>query len=216
MLQNLPKKTLIIGATLVVLIFLSVGYYLNISQKQKPLLKPLVTSNETIPTQTPTVKTLNYTDPLGYTFSYPDNLVLNNHPEDQTNYSNVELLSSDKKNDIKFLVADTNFSDINDWATKDQSVKDGNSLDSKLGSLTAKKVFLSSANKIVLGAIWNGMLLTVEVSPADDKSVLTTMNTMLTSLNLPDQANYTNAGGSDTTNTSDTSGGDSSQEEVVE
>ncbi|MCL5676085.1 MAG: hypothetical protein M1120_03080 [Patescibacteria group bacterium] len=207
------QKKVIVAATIISAFFL-IGYFL-FGQKQKPVLKPLITSSEITPGPTVTVKMVNYEDPLGFTFSYPSKFKVNIHPEDQINYADVELTNQDKTQNFKFVVSDTNYSDINTWALNDNSVKEGSSLDSKLGSLAAKKVYLSKTNKIIIGTIWDKMLLTLEFTPADDKNLTASLNDILSSLNIPKSANYTS--GSAETSSNNTSGsGDSGIEEVVE
>lgn len=212
MLQELPRKTIIIAAA-VVLLILSTGYFF-LTRREKPLLKPYISSQDGSPTPKVTIR--EYKDPLGFSLSYPANFSLNTHPEDQENYADVELSSPDKTASVKLLVSDTNYQDISDWASQDSDVKDGSSIDSKLGNLTAKKVYLDKTNKIVIGAIWDGMLFKIEIAPADNQESLKTVANVLSTLAIPDQASYTNGVTSSANGSMDTSGGDYSGDEVVE
>lgn len=209
MFSTLPKKILIIGALGVVVVLLLVGFLYQ--SRQKPLLKPFVADMGKATTKT----MLDYKDPLGFSFSYPSSFLVNTHSEDKDNYANIELFTPDKTSNIKFVVSDTNYQDIEDWAKQDTEIKSGSNLDSKLGNLTAKKVYLDKANKIVLGTIWDGMLFKVEVMPASNTEIVKTVDTILTNLNIPEKANYTNSSPSDSVDSSQTSSGEQ-EEEVVE
>jgi len=213
MLSETPRKTIYIAIAVIILL-LSAGYIYFSNTKEKPLLKPLVSTTEISPT--PKVTMTDYKDPLGFSLSYPSNFSVNTHPEDQENYADVELSAVDKTQNIKLLVSDTKYSDISTWALNDSTVKEGTNIDSKLGNLDAKKVYLAKSNKIIMGAIWDGMLFTTEITPADNEASLKTVASVLSTLTIPETANYTNGVTSTTTGPADTSGSDDSGDEVVE
>lgn len=145
-----------------------------------------------------------YKDPLGFSFNYPKDATVSAHPEDKVNYANVEL-SLKPSGTIKFIASDTNYQNIDSWLKKDPEVKLANFLDSKLGSLDAKKVYLDISKKLLIATLWDGMLFKVEITPSDNQDVIKISDKVLATLNVPEKANYTDSKDNSSTSSPSTS-----------
>lgn len=96
-------------------------------------------------------KTLKiYTDPSGFSFSYPDNLSLINHEATSSaTYADIELTAKGLFGSLNLKITDSKA------FTPAQTAKE-----TKLGSLKAYE--LASNNKLVLAAFDQGILFTIE------------------------------------------------------
>jgi hypothetical protein len=86
------------------------------------------------------ILTQEWQDPAGFTFSYNQDLKINNHPEDEVNYANLELLQKDRQGSIMILVSDSRYANLEEWLKKDPALMNGNALETKIAGLVAKKV----------------------------------------------------------------------------
>ncbi|MBI3384608.1 hypothetical protein HY030_00230 [Candidatus Gottesmanbacteria bacterium] len=218
---NISKKVLWIGVgvsalTVAGVIILGLKLSQQEGVKQNSLSERKIAINEQ--EEKPASENVSvYKDPLGYSFSYPDTFTLNNHPEDQVNYSNIDL-TNNKSGRIKFIVSDTSYLDISSWQKNDPGVKDANFLDTKIGLLEAKKVYSDLSKKLIIAAIWDGMLFKIEVTPSLDQNLVKVSDKIISSLNIPKTANNTD--GVKALSSGDTSDSSSSEpagdEEVIQ
>lgn len=207
MADFLANKKFLLAGALVIVILAAISLFFFWPKKESPL-SPQVWETTTFKKPEAPAKLLSYKDPLGFSFSYPDSFSLNTHPEDSQNYADVELTA--KNGTVKFLVSDTIYEDINAW--QKEEFKNANFLDTKLGNLEAKKVYTDT--KIILATLWDGMLFQVEATPADNKELVKTMDTILTYLQIPETANYTD--GTTSTPPDSTSTTEVTEEEIIE
>lgn len=110
---------------------------------EKPTVAPVV------------VKTKLWDDPAGFKLSYPENLSFNSHPEDNKNYANLDI------GPVHLLMQDNTFKSLSAWA----SSLGGDSASILLGGKTAARV--TTATKVIIGAIDDNILVTIESSPAN-------------------------------------------------
>lgn len=152
----MKKKTiLIIG----LISFLILGILVLNPLKQKSSVSSQITISE--PTAVQPSKTLKtYSDPSGFSFSYPDNLsLLNNELKDSSSYAELQLTASGIDGSLVLKIADSKLSSINEWLKLNEAVK--NSKEAMLGNLKALEV--ETTNKLLLGALDKGVLFTIEV-----------------------------------------------------
>ncbi len=108
-----------------------------IGKKESPeIVKPQAT--EVRPEEE--ILTQEWQDPAGFTFSYNQDLKINNHPEDEVNYANLELFQKDRQGSIMILVSDSRYATLEDWLKKDPALVNGSALETKVAGLIAKKV----------------------------------------------------------------------------
>lgn len=157
------KKTL--SVLLVVFIALLIGgtiIYFKTKKKSTPL-SPTYTIKET----GKEVKLLQWEDPAGFKFSYPESIEIDSHEEDSENYAHLELTSPDREGKIIILMSDTNYSDIESWAKKESG--EGQVIDTELAGSPAKKVAFTHPERILVAAIDIDVLIAIEMTP-DEKN----------------------------------------------
>ncbi|MEK7592020.1 MAG: hypothetical protein AAB508_01345 [Patescibacteria group bacterium] len=113
---------------------------------------------------TPVIEKLSeWKDPAGFSFSYPEGLTVDKHDEDQENYAHIEMTLKDTLGNVIVWAKDAPASDLAAWIKKEKRFTDAPVLDTTLGGESAKKILLNSPKKMVIvGALFDGMLVTVE------------------------------------------------------
>lgn len=101
------------------------------------------------------VKTKTWDDPAGFRFSYPENLTLNSHPEDNQNYANLEI------GPVRVLMSDNKYKSLSDWA------KPNTAIQTVLGDKEALKI--KSDQKLTLAATDNDVLVVIESPISEEK-----------------------------------------------
>ena len=92
-------------------------------------------------------------DPAGFTFSYNKLMEINENPEDEINYANLQLQMADRSGEITIVVNDTDYADVDEWSEGDKAVAGGSVLDTNVAGLSAKKVSLPGNQKVITGFI---------------------------------------------------------------
>lgn len=114
---------------------------------------------------TPSKTLKTYTDPSGFSFNYPDNLsLLNNELKAADSYAELQLTASGVSGSLVLKITDSKLTSLDEW------VKDKNSTaeapkEMKLGSLKALQI--KSNDKLLLGALDQGILFTIEIPQED-------------------------------------------------
>lgn len=152
------NKKLILSGGLIVLFGIGVlAFFLNINKTEKQQEKVLI---KLLPSAT----LKDYTDSSGFSFTYPDNLsITKNDPQDGSVYADIQLNAADSRGGLHLKIADSKFTSIDQWAKGGKEVT--------LGSLKAQEI--KDNNKILLGALDQGVLFTIEVTTADQEEYWT-------------------------------------------
>lgn len=129
----------------------------------------------------PKLKLLTWDDPAGFTFSYPEGVVVNKHEEDQENYAHVEMTHPDHKGSLIVWAKDlpAGVTDVSTWVKKDPQLSKGVSLDTSLGDSVAEKTMVTNPEKrMVIGTIYDGLLFYVESTLTDEEYWEAAINTV--------------------------------------
>ena len=210
------SKTAVIIVILVLAVVGSGGglwYWLNQSNS-KPAVSP---SEETRLSQTTSSaspspakeQTKTYTDPAGFSFSYPESLAVKTAADydEKTDYAKLVVLGTDGQLDIR--ASDTKQKKIADWLAKDNQAPKGATLTgaTSLGDVSAEQY--SDQKNLYTLAIDQGILYMI-TSP-NDREWEKVHETVVSSFRFEDQkSTSTNSGGA---------GGDDTiyeEEDVVE
>lgn len=154
---------------ILVLIFVIVGsWWVLFAQKRSNLSTPKTDGQLQFgATQTLTVSKTNisYTDPSGFSFSYPDNLSLNkNEPKSERVYADLNLTAKGVDGELILIISDSSFTNIDEWVKANQI--DSTPVEkASLGTLEAMEI--TTNDKIILGAYDKGVLFTIEASKGD-------------------------------------------------
>lgn len=136
------------------------------------VIRPRLSSPKKEPevkSETPVALT-EWVDPAGFKFSYPKDLALDPHREDQENYAHLELVSTENSGlpvgeagRLIIWVQDTEDSDLEKWvANQPQDIQ---VFETELGGLPAKKMAFSVPQKLVIAAIDVDALVLIEMYP---------------------------------------------------
>ena len=123
-------------------------------------------------------------DAAGFAFEYPQSFEINDHPEDEINYANLELTSQEKSGRIIILVNDTEYADIEAWLENDELVKEGSGLGTEVASMSANKVVLKEGREVAGFIDWDQVIYTVDVEGEDKDYWQAVYDQILTSFKL--------------------------------
>ena len=155
------KKPLIIALLIISLIFsgVIVWRFKKGSSLINPATGPSVDSSSAI-------KLDFWEDAAGFSFSYPEDISIDPHEEDEENYAHLELTLPGYEGRIVILVQETDYADIEVW--QEEVEAEAQVLDTELGERPAKKVIYSDPQKMVTAVIDVDALVLVEMMP-DEK-----------------------------------------------
>lgn len=162
------KRVLIFLVIAVLLGGVGGGAYLYYSGTAKNIISPKGEDTAAKPTPTPTLVT--WDDPAGFSAQYPDGLTVNKHDEDKDNYAHVEFTNAAHPGGLIIWVKDLpkGITTTASWGKKMSASSSAILFDTTIGGQPAQKVLNSSPNKTVaVGAVYDGVLWTVETNLAD-------------------------------------------------
>ena len=133
--------------------------FLKKGSKESDSIKPVLTQQST----EKITALATWEDPAGFNFSYPENLEIDSHEEDEENYAHLELTSPDYDGRVVIWAQDTSYQDIETWSQKEAA--DEQVIDTDLGGEPAKKVSYSDPQKVVVATIDVDALVLVEMFP---------------------------------------------------
>lgn len=151
---------------IVVVLAAGTGLYIFTQPKNlKPLAEPVSQApKEVVPSKT----FIDYSDPSGFSFSYPDNISIANRASegsdtavDPNAYADLQLFSKDKNGSLNLKVADTKFKKIEDFLKDNEIPETVVPTEKKLGDLKAYEI--KTSDRLILASIDQGVLFTVEM-----------------------------------------------------
>lgn len=166
------KKILIVAGGLL-LIVLAAGFVFGndliaLIKPEKKSVSLKTTKPENPSEEAVNLDLVTWKDEAGFSFQYPKGTEINTHPEDQVNYANLELTYPDKKGKIIILCRDSLYQNLDDWLKKDETVKLGSSLNTKIASQSAKRIALGE-NREMSGFIdGDSVLYTIDKQSAGE------------------------------------------------
>lgn len=158
------KKTILILGIIGVVILIGI-YLFNPFKQKSSQSNPVLTQTSNPPTPSKTLKV--YSDPSGFSFTYPDNLsLLNNELKDKNTYAELQLTANSMDGSLILKIADSKFKFLDEWVKLNKTELD-TTKEAKLGNLKALEI--TSKDKIMLGALDQGVLFNIEVPINKDK-----------------------------------------------
>mgnify|MGYP001564909481 CR=1 FL=1 len=124
---------------------------------------PLISSNlqEVIKVNEPSGTFINYADPAGFVFSYPDNLSITKNETTDSDYADITLSSKDASGSLNLKIADSKFKTLDEWLKLNKAAAKEEPKEVKLGNLKAMEV--KTSDRLYLGALDQGVLFTIEM-----------------------------------------------------
>lgn len=157
------RKTLGLVVVSVLLIVGVIGFFILNPNKSKLALNEPETVKEVVPSKT----YIDYSDPAGFSFSYPDNISLANRTaesedaKDPNAYADLQLFSKDKSGSLNLKISDTKLKTIEDWKKENEIPESVTPTEKKLGSLTAYE--FKTKDRVMLASIDQGILFSIDM-----------------------------------------------------
>jgi hypothetical protein len=159
----MTKKKKLLLALILGVILIGGGLFLifNPLNKNASLLNPLGSQKEE-----EQVNLKVWEDPAGFSFKYPEQITIDNHPEDEENYAHLELAQNDHQGKILIWMKDKVEDSLDEWV----EAQEGNPqvFDSELAGQPAKKMAFLSPQKMATVAFDQEVVILVEVFPQDE------------------------------------------------
>lgn len=159
------RKILLICLTLGFLVLGAV--LLNPFKSKTSLSNPELNQLKLAAPITPSQTLKTYTDPTGFSFNYPDNLsLLNNELKDTNSYAELQLAATGIDGSLTLKITDSKLASLDELAKtyKDNELSEK---EVKLGNLKALEI--TTKDKILLGALDQGVLFNIEVPQGSSK-----------------------------------------------
>ena len=142
-------------------IIVAIGWFLYQSKSDDGLVSPLGKQEEK-----EEFSLIDWEDPAGFKFAYPDVLEIDPHEEDEENYAHLELTSQDHPGSNLIWMKDTDYENLDEWLEGEQI--ETLVFDSELGGESAKKITYNEPRKLITAAIDVDVLVLIEVMPEDN------------------------------------------------
>lgn len=155
------RKTLLLLCLALGAIVVAVMIFFNPQKSylSSPIAKQQQPAN--LPIQ-PSETLKEYQDPSGFTFSYPDNLSLvKNEVADDVTYADINLTAKGLIGNLALKISDTNFASLDEWIKVNKSASSETPKEVKLGTLKALE--MKTKDRLLLGALDQGVLFTIEI-----------------------------------------------------
>ncbi len=172
---------------------------LLINRPKNPLISPLNDQKETTAKIQPSQTFKEYSDPSGFSFSYPDNLSLENKEiEDDSVYADIQLFSTGVSGSLNLKISDSKLKSIEEWVKSNSFGETPKEV--KLGSLKAFELRLK--DRLLLGALDQGVLFTIEMPLVEENFWMEVYEKILAdfSFTAPGQESTASQGGSSSSN----------------
>lgn len=155
------KKLILIAALLIGMLVVISIVVLRKPADSKSSQSPLTGLQNIVKSNKPSETLKEYTDPSGFTISYPDNLsIVNNEITDDVTYADIQLTSKDVSGSINIKITDSKFTILNDWL-KLNAVAAVATKEVNLGSLKASEI--TTNDRVLLGALDKGIFFDIEM-----------------------------------------------------
>lgn len=180
----MTRKTVLLLCLLGAAVIGILIFYRN--QQKSSLFTPVANREDSI-RQIPSETFTDYSDPSGFSFSYPDNLSLEkNDTEDNSTYADLKLSAKDVNGSLSLKIIDSKFNTLDEWL-KLNSSSSNPPKDVKLGNLKAIEVMTN--DRLLLAALDQGVLFSIEVPLIDEDFWMKVYNKILSGFTFaPPQA----------------------------
>lgn len=175
------KKTVLL---LILAIGLVISAILVLLRPQQNSLRSPQTNQPEVQTKILPSETFKvYTDPSGFSFSYPDNLSLtNNQIEDIATYADIKLSLNGVNGSLSLKIADSKFKSIDEWVKVNNIASNITTKEVRWGDLKALEIKLN--DRLLVGALDQGVLFTIEMPLVEEDFWMKVYNKMLADFSL--------------------------------
>lgn len=203
------NRRIVLLITLIVIALVVVGWLIMLNKKEeKAIVNPSIPTSEAKKI-TPSNTLIEYSDPSGFAFSYPDNLSIEkNEIDDNNTYTDLFLSAKGVNGSLNLKISDSKLASIDAWQSENGTTSTKSPKKVKLGTLDALELKLN--DRLLLGALDKGVFFSIEIPLVAEDFWMEVYNKILT--------NFTFSIPSDNTAVQETSSGSISfeGEEAVE
>lgn len=161
----MSKKTFFLSVLVVVIVLAGIIFFRNQANPSSESLAGSLAPENIEPSDT----FIEYTDPSGFSFSYPDNLSLSNTAvsddsvdiADPDTYAALQLFSKDKSGSLNIKIKDSKFKTLDEWLKSENIPESNIPAEKQLGSLKALEV--KTTDRLMLASLDQGVLFTVDM-----------------------------------------------------
>ncbi len=168
------KKIILLGIIVgLILLFIWYIFLKPVSPLKSPLTNQLPTTQKNQPSETYKA----YSDPSGFSFNYPDNLSISTREVAESTYADLVLSSKDVSGSINLKISDSKFKALDEWVKLNKEATLGEPKELKLGNI--KAVQLTTADRLLLGAIDQGIFFNIEIPRVEEAFWMKVYNKIL-------------------------------------
>lgn len=184
----MDKKTVLLLGLIIGLILVGIGSIIIFgSPSNKTLSTPLANLPQEIIPTVPSETFIVYTDPTGFTFSYPDNLSLvKNEVVDTSTYADIQLTAKGVNGNLTLKISDSKLKSIAEWVKVNNPTSQQPPKEVTLGNLKALEV--TTNDRLMTAALDQGVLFTVEIPLIEQDFWIKVYNHLLTDFSFAAQA----------------------------
>lgn len=174
----MKKRAILISIVVVLLFIIIVGFLvLNFTRQKEYVPNVSIQKVEKIE---PSKTYKEYSDPSGFTLSYPDNIsITNNEIADDSTYADIQLFAKGVNGSLSLKITDSKYKLLDDWLKLNKGIS---SKEAKLGNLKAMEV--QTTDRLLLGALDNGVFFDIEVPAVEKEFWMKVYNQVLTSFSF--------------------------------
>ena len=148
-------KQILIVVILAILIGGTVTFFIF---KQNRVYKNTAEVTSISPTPTSVVLS-TWTDEAGFSFQYPEGILIDKNADDTVNYANLTFTDSKEPGSINILMSDDTYKTLDKWIASNAELKLGGTIDTTLGGKDGKKILTTT--ETIIGVIDSEVLVTI-------------------------------------------------------
>jgi len=158
----------IIPLVIIIILLILGAWYLffrpssNLASSTSQSLSTFQTQKKAQPSET----LIDYEDPSGFSFSYPDNLSISKADLDDNTYADLELSSKDVSGSLSLKITDSKFKTLDEWVKLNREASKEEPREVKLGTL--KAIQITTADRIMLGSLDQGIFFSIEMPKIEE------------------------------------------------
>ncbi|OGE64543.1 hypothetical protein A3J13_00755 [Candidatus Daviesbacteria bacterium RIFCSPLOWO2_02_FULL_36_8] len=158
----------IIPLVIIIVLLILGAWYLffrpssNLASSTSQSLSTFQTQKKAQPSET----LIDYEDPSGFSFSYPDNLSISKADLDDNTYADLELSSKDVSGSLSLKITDSKFKTLDEWVKLNREASKEEPREVKLGTL--KAIQITTADRIMLGSLDQGIFFSIEMPKIEE------------------------------------------------
>lgn len=159
--SNMKRIWVIVAVAALLILAGGIGVFFWQRSKKGAIVSPEASGGESAASAPQ--KILSWSDPAGFTFQYPEGVVIDKHDEDKENYAHIEFAHSSHTGSIIVWAKDTTAESGASWLKSQKTYQNATTLDSTLGEIEAVKALLTTPTRLMVTAtVDEGIVFYVE------------------------------------------------------